>query len=58
MGVQHEVLAAVRECTRNAHRWAPAEIVVPLEAQTAYSHMLAWSFVLYKFMVAASFMFL
>jgi hypothetical protein len=41
--VRHEVLAAVHECTRNAHKWAPAEIVVPLEAQTAYAHMLAWS---------------
>ncbi len=44
--VQREVLAAVRECTRHAHRWAPAEVVVPFEAQTAYSHMIAWSVVI------------
>ncbi|HET91469.1 MAG TPA: hypothetical protein ENN99_12150 [Chloroflexi bacterium] len=43
--VQREVLAAVRECARHAHRWAPAEVVVPFEAQTAYSHMSAWSVV-------------
>ncbi len=43
--VQREVLAAAHECTRNAHRWAPAEVVVPLEAQTAYAHILAWSII-------------
>jgi len=40
--VQREVLAAVRECAQNAYRSAPAEIVVPLEAQPAFNHMWAW----------------
>lgn len=43
--VQREVLAAVAECAQNAARWAPAEIVVPLEAQPAYEYTTAWTVV-------------